>query len=190
MMGFVMDLLPSATKLRRLCFYTYLSLCRQGGCLVLEGGLLPGRCLVGGCLVRGVVVSAPWGGSARGGPGPRRICSRGAPAWGRSAPAGRGVAVVDPGFSRGGDANSPGGRQHTILPNFPKNCMKLKEFGLQGANVPRAPALDLPLGCIPTCTEADPSPGRDGYCCGRYASYWNAFFLKITLLAMITNSAV
>ena len=23
----------------------------------------------------------------------------------------------------------PGGRQHTILPNFPKNCMKLKEFG-------------------------------------------------------------
>ena len=22
----------------------------------------------------------------------------------------------------------PGGRQHTILPNFPKNCMKLKEF--------------------------------------------------------------
>ena len=23
---------------------------------------------------------------------------------------------------------------------------------------------------IPACTEADP-PGRDGYCCGRYASY-------------------
>ena len=27
---------------------------------------------------------------------------------------------------------------------------------------------------IPACTEADP-PQRDGYCCGRYASYWNAF---------------
>ena len=32
---------------------------------------------------------------------------------------------------------------------------------------------------IPACTEADP-PGRDGYCCGRDASYWNAFlfFMK------------
>ena len=29
-------------------------------------------------------------------------------------------------------ANSPGGCQHTILPNFPKNCMKLKEFGPPG----------------------------------------------------------
>ena len=43
-------------------------------------------------------------------------------------------------FPRGGCANSPGGRQHTILPNFPKNCMKLKEFGPpEGARVPRAP---------------------------------------------------
>ena len=42
--------------------------------------------------------------------------------------------VTDPGFPRGGGANSPGGggRQHTILPNFPKNCMKLKEFGPRG----------------------------------------------------------
>ena len=40
--------------------------------------------------------------------------------------------VADPGFSQWGGANSPGGRQHTILPNFPKNCMKLKEFGPQG----------------------------------------------------------
>ena len=27
---------------------------------------------------------------------------------------------------------------------------------------------------IPACTETEP-PGRDDYCCGRYASYWNAF---------------
>ena len=41
-----------------------------------------------------------------------------------------GHSVADPGFLRGGGANSPGGgRQHTILPYFPKNCMKLKEFG-------------------------------------------------------------
>ena len=31
---------------------------------------------------------------------------------------------------------------------------------------------------ITACTEADP-PGRDGYCCGRYASYWNAFLFGI-----------
>ena len=42
--------------------------------------------------------------------------------------------MADLGFPRGGGANSPGGggRQHTILPNFPKNCMKLKEFGPRG----------------------------------------------------------
>ena len=43
------------------------------------------------------------------------------------------LSVADPGFPRGEGANSPGGgRQHTILPNFPKNCMKLKEFGPSG----------------------------------------------------------
>ena len=34
-----------------------------------------------------------------------------------------------------------------------------------------------PGGCIPACTEADPPP-PDGYCCGRYASYWNAFLFQ------------
>ena len=28
-----------------------------------------------------------------------------------------------------------GVRQHTILPKFPKNCMKLKEFGSQGVSL-------------------------------------------------------
>ena len=42
------------------------------------------------------------------------------------------LPVADPGFPRGGGANSPGGRQNTILPKIPKNCMKLKEFGLPG----------------------------------------------------------
>ena len=40
--------------------------------------------------------------------------------------------MADLGFPRGGGANSPGGCQHVILPNFPKNCMKLKEFGPRG----------------------------------------------------------
>ena len=30
------------------------------------------------------------------------------------------------------------------------------------------------LGGIPACTEADTPPPADSYCCGRYASYWNA----------------
>ena len=35
-----------------------------------------------------------------------------------------------------------GGRQHTILPNFPENCMKSKEFGCprgRGVHAPCAP---------------------------------------------------
>ena len=40
-----------------------------------------------------------------------------------------------------------GGRQNTILPNFSKNCMKLKEFGPQGGLVPRS-LLDPPLNYI------------------------------------------
>ena len=49
------------------------------------------------------------------------------------------LPVADPGFPRGGGANSPGGRQRMILPYFPENCMKLKEFGPPGGGVPRAP---------------------------------------------------
>ena len=33
-----------------------------------------------------------------------------------------------------------GGRQHTILPNSPKNCMKLKEFGPLGARPGQRPS--------------------------------------------------
>ena len=32
-------------------------------------------------------------------------------------------------FPEKGAPTPLGGRQHTILPKFPKNCMKLKEFG-------------------------------------------------------------
>ena len=38
-----------------------------------------------------------------------------------------------------------GGRQHTILPNFPKNCMKLKEFGPRGGARPKFYYVDPPL---------------------------------------------
>ena len=51
--------------------------------------------------------------------------------------------MADPGFPRGGGANPfGGGRQHMILPNFPTNCMKLKEFGPQGR--PSRSPLDPP----------------------------------------------
>ena len=44
---------------------------------------------------------------------------------------------------------------------------------LGGVSAPRG--VSAPGGGvgIPACTEAEP-PGRDGYCGGRYASYWNA----------------
>ena len=54
---------------------------------------------------------------------------------------------------RGEGANPRGGRRHMILPNFPKNCMKLKEFGSPGGHIPRAPFRyttgihDFPEGC-------------------------------------------
>ena len=59
--------------------------------------------------------------------------------------------VADPGFSQGGGANLPRGSQHTISPNFPKNCMKLKEFGPRGGHTSLVPPLDLPLPYAPSC---------------------------------------
>ena len=60
-------------------------------------------------------------------------------------------AVADPRFPPGEGANPPEGRQHTILPNFPKNCMKLKEFEPLGAWPSRPPPLDPPLICTINC---------------------------------------
>ena len=49
--------------------------------------------------------------------------------------------VTDPGFPRRGGwgATFQRGRQHTILPNFRKNCMKLKKFGPPGGAPPCTP---------------------------------------------------
>ena len=50
--------------------------------------------------------------------------------------------VANSGFPRVGGANPQG-----ILPNFPKNCMKLKEFGPRGGRgvTSLAPHLDPPI---------------------------------------------
>ena len=53
--------------------------------------------------------------------------------------------VADPGFPRGGAPTPQGGRQHTILPKFPKNGMKLKEFGPGGGARPKLYYVDPPL---------------------------------------------
>ena len=52
---------------------------------------------------------------------------------------------------------------------------------------PRAgtPGVDTPLDQAPTPASRPPragTPPADGYCCGQYASYWNAF-LYITSIA-------
>ena len=49
-------------------------------------------------------------------------------------------AGVDPGFPVGGGANHPGERQHIKLPNFPKNCMKLRNFWTVGGARPLHPS--------------------------------------------------
>ena len=54
--------------------------------------------------------------------------------------------MADPGFPPGGAPTPQGGRQHTILPKFPKNCMKLKEFGPGGGGAhPKFYYVDPPL---------------------------------------------
>ena len=62
--------------------------------------------------------------------------------------------MADLGFLRGGGANSPGGgRQHMILSNFLKNCMKLKEFGPRGVCASLTSPLDPPLVFHRTSTQ-------------------------------------
>ena len=125
----------------------------------LETGSLHGGGYIHGVCIRG---SAPGGG----GPPPRASASRDV----RLAGSARGSvcrriyikggvgAVADPGFPQGGDANSPGGRQHTNLPNFPKNCMKLKEFGPPGGAHPSCPLRSATGGYTSNLGGKTPAP--------------------------------
>ena len=58
--------------------------------------------------------------------------------------------VVDPEFPRAKGANPAGGRQHTIWPNFPKDCMKLKVFGPRGDRGMPLPKTAPSLSCSPS----------------------------------------
>ena len=74
-------------------------------------------------------------------------------------------SVADPGIPRGGGANSPGGggRQHTNLSNFPKNCMKLKEFGPPGGGrASPAPPLRSTTAGAPSWRVGAPPMGNPG----------------------------
>ena len=117
----VLLLLPSATKLQRLCFYTCLSFCPWGGGVLSQHAL---QMISEPALQQGG--SAPWGVPGPGG----GVCSRG------GVPGLRGCllwGVCSGGACSRGSAPCGGGRVWR------------------------------------------PPPKADGYCCRRYASYWNAF---------------
>ena len=53
--------------------------------------------------------------------------------------------MTDPGFPRGGGANPLSGGANLLFgQKFPKNCMKMKEFG-PGGHASLAPPLDPPM---------------------------------------------
>ena len=43
------------------------------------------------------------------------------------------------------------------------------------------------LGCVSQQTLRQTPPSADGYCCGRYASYWNAFSFCITSQSQVLS---
>ena len=55
----------------------------------------------------------------------------------------------------------------------PRGCQGPGPRGLSRPRPRGCPGPGPEGGCIPACTEA-----ADGYCCGRYASYWNVFLLE------------
>ena len=135
-------------SLRRLCFYTFLSVILftggGGGISACIAGGIP-ACLAAGLLEGGIPAclagfqTHTQGGSWGSG-------------WGGSRPTPKGE--VEKSDLRGLQAHTWGG------------VSRLTSRGSPGPH---------PGGCIPACTEADPP---DGYCCGRYASYWNTFLYK------------
>ena len=57
------------------------------------------------------------------------------------------------------------GRQHTILPKFPKNCMKLKEFGRGGGHVLRAPLRSATEYALARLKKCNPVYAPIADCC-------------------------
>ena len=75
----------------------------------------------------------------------------------------------------------PGGvvSQHALQISRPTHKGEDEGPNLGGSQGPHLGGLQAHTrGGIPACTEAD-IPTADGYCCGRYASYWNAFLFTL-----------
>ena len=121
-------LLPSATKLRRLCFYT---------CLSVHGG---------GCTWAGIP--------------PRQV-----PLWDQVHPPGPGTPPWD-------QVHHPQGRY------TPRAGTPWDQVHPPGPGTPPGTRYTPRTRYPPPGQVHPPGPGTppaDGYCCGRYASYWNAF---------------
>ena len=63
--------------------------------------------------------------------------------------------------------------------SHPRDKLRGLAWGGISRPTPRGISRSTPRGCIPACTEADPP--TNSYCCGRYASYWNAFLSSFFL---------
>ena len=130
-----MYFLPSATKLRRLCFYRHLS---------VDGG-------------GDVCLSACWDNNP-----PKQT-----PPWSSHPP---GAAMNRSRHPPGADTPPLGADppwEQTPSPG--------------GADTP-SPGADTPWSSHPTGSRDPVPPPRYGHCCGRYASYWNAFLLNFVVL--------
>ena len=144
-------LLPSATMLRRLCFYTCLSFCPEGG---------------------GVYLSVCWDTTPPQSRPPGSRPPGAAPAGSRQPP----WKQTPPGSRHPPGADTPPGSRHPLGSRHPWE-----------QTVPREQTPPPP-------DQAHP-PQADGYCCGRYASYWNAFlfvgskYLIVRLLCLFCHSA-
>ena len=93
--------------------------------------------------------------------------------------------MADPGFPRGGGANSRGGAT-TLLSNFPQNCMKLKDFGPGGA-CPKFYYVDPPLfgGSLES-----PSWLVDGFLPQNFGRLWGQVYESLFCSKMNTASVV
>ena len=79
------------------------------------------------------------------------------------------------------EGSGPGGSSG---PHPEGGCLQAHTWG--GSPGPHLGGVSRPTpgGVIPSCTEAD-TPPADGYCCGWYASYWNAFLLYLIVVVVV-----
>ena len=87
--------------------------------------------------------------------------------------------------SRGGECLGPGRRLGGLAGGVSGPRPK-GEVGGSGRGVSR-PTARVGWGVSKHALRQTPPPPEDGYCCGRYASYWNAFFIinEIEFMAKI-----